>query len=150
MQIKHLTSFVTVAKTRNMAQTALALNYSHSTIYSHLESLEKEFGVKLYYRTSRGIELTPQGESLLSFAQKFLRLYEETHAALSETKQTTLRIGASESSDVCLMHDLIREFIGQAPSIEIEYSKMTVDIALLKLVAGTCDISISCEFNECS
>lgn len=41
MHIKQLVSFVTVARTKNMAQTALALNYSHSTIFGHLESLEK-------------------------------------------------------------------------------------------------------------
>ena len=55
MQIKQLISFLTVARTKNMAQTALALNYSHSTIFGHLELLEKEYGVKLYLRTSHGI-----------------------------------------------------------------------------------------------
>ena len=61
MQIKQLVSFVTVARTKNMAQTAQALNYSHSTIFGHLESLEKEYNTKLYCRTPRGIELTPKG-----------------------------------------------------------------------------------------
>ena len=42
MHIKQLISFVTVARNKNMAQTALALNYSHSTIFGHLEALEKE------------------------------------------------------------------------------------------------------------
>lgn len=63
MHIKQLVSFVTVARTKNMAQTALALNYSHSTIFGHLESLEKEYSTKLYCRTSHGIELTPEGRA---------------------------------------------------------------------------------------
>lgn len=69
MHIKQLVSFVTVARTKNMAQTALALNYSHSTIFGHLESLEKEYSTKLYCRTSHGIELTPKGELLLEYAK---------------------------------------------------------------------------------
>lgn len=147
MQMKHLTSFVTVAKTRNMAQTALVLNYSHSTIYSHIDVLEKEFGVKLYHRTSHGIELTSQGEIFLQYAEKLLNLYEETHRALSQTTQSTLRIGASEASDFCLMHKLMREFISRANPVEVEYSKMTVDMSLMRLIAGNCDIAFICDFD---
>ena len=51
MQVKQLISFITAARTKNMAQTALALNYSHSTIYGHIEALEREFHTKLYLRT---------------------------------------------------------------------------------------------------
>lgn len=146
MQLKQLKSFVTVARTKNMAQTAEALNYSHSTIYSHLESLEREFNTKLYIRTSHGIELTEKGVSLVSYAKKFIRLYDETYAALSEVKQTTLRIGSSESGDVCFMHDLLREFIRREPQAEIEYTKMTTDVSISKLLSGTCDVSFICEF----
>lgn len=85
-----------------MQQTALALNYSHSTIFGHLESLEKEYSTKLYCRTSHGIELTPKGELLLEYAKKILELYDESCATLLDTKQSILRVGATESGDVCL------------------------------------------------
>lgn len=147
MQLKQLQSFVTVARTKNMAQTAEVLNYSHSTIYAHLESLEKEFNTKLYVRTSHGIELTDKGRKLLSYAKKFMLLYDETYSALSEARQSTLRIGASESSDVCFMHDLLREFVRREPQAEIEYVKMTTDVSVSKLLSGTCDVSIICEFD---
>ena len=146
MQIKQLTSFITMAKTRNMAQTALVLNYSHSTIFSHIESLEKEFGVKLYQRTSHGIDLTPQGDIFLQYAEKLLRLYEEAQRSLSSTSQSLLRIVASDAPDFSLMHRLIRDFIGKANPVEVEYSKMNVDISLLRLTAGNCDIAFISDF----
>lgn len=145
MHIKQLTSFVTVARTKNMAQTALALNYSHSTVFSHLEALEKEYGTKLYCRTSHGIELTSKGEILLKYAKQLLEIYEESCSALSESKQAILRVGASESGDVCFMHEILREFIRTIPSAEIEYAKMTTDVSISKLIAGSCDVSIVCE-----
>lgn len=147
MHIKQLISFVTVARTKNMAQTALALNYSHSTIFGHLEALEKEFNTKLYCRTSRGIELTPKGEMLLVYAKQFVELYDEACAALSESKQTRLRVGASESGDVCFMHDILQEYIRIVPTVEIEYVKMTSDVSISKLIAGTCDVAIICEYD---
>ena len=147
MHIKQLVSFVTVARTKNMAQTALALNYSHSTIFGHLESLEKEYSTKLYCRTSHGIELTPKGELLLEYAKKILELYDESCATLLDTKQSILRVGATESGDVCFMHEVLQEFVHNFPAVEIEYSKMTSDVSVSKLIAGTCDVSIICEFD---
>ncbi len=147
MHIKQLISFVTVARNKNMAQTALALNYSHSTIFGHLEALEKEYNTKLYYRTSHGIELTPKGEILLEYAKKFVELYDESCTALSEIKQTILRVGASESGDVCFMHEILREYLQTAPTVELEYVKMTSDISVSKLIAGTCDVAVICEFD---
>ena len=130
-----------------MAQTAMALNYSHSTIFGHLESLEKEYNTKLYCRTSHGIELTPKGELLLEYAKKILELYDESCAALLDTKQSILRVGATESGDVCFMHEVLREFVHNFPVAEIEYAKMTSDVSVSKLIAGTCDVSIICEFD---
>lgn len=147
MHIKQLISFVTVARNKNMAQTALALNYSHSTIFGHLEALEKEYNAKLYCRTAHGIELTHKGEILLEYAKKFVELYDESCAALSEMTQSILRVGASESGDVCFMHELLREYIGTVPAVEIEYAKMTSDISISKLIGGACDMAVICEFN---
>lgn len=147
MQIKQLVSFITVAQTKNMAQTALALNYSHSTIYSHLEALEKEFRTKLYLRTSHGIELTPEGERFLSYAKQMLQLYEEVMVDFSGVSQSKLRITASEASDVCLMHNILQEYISRFPMSETEYSKTTVDVALSRLAANVCDVCIIAEFH---
>jgi len=147
MKIQHLSTFVTVARSKNMAQTATALNYSHSTIFSHLKALEKDYNTKLYYRTSQGIELTPKGEILLEYAKQLIELYNKSVAAISENKQTSLRISATESGDVCFMHNLLQKFINAAPSLEIEYSKMTSDISTSALTAGTCDVSVICEFD---
>lgn len=148
MQIKHLVSFITVAQTKNMAQTALVLNYSHSTIYSHLEALEKEFQTKFYLRTSHGIELTKEGEHFLNYATQTIQLYEDILMDFSGVSQSKLRIVASEASDVCLMHNILQEYIVRFPSTEIEYGKASVDVALSKLAANVCDISVIAEFQH--
>lgn len=123
------------------------LNYSHSTIYTHLESLEKEFNTKLYIRTSKGIELTAQGETLLQYAKQFVDLYDEALDVLSGIQQTSIRISASETADICFMHELLREYIHRYPNVEIEYTKMTTENALARLASNLCDLSIICEFN---
>ncbi len=145
MQVKQLISFITAAQTKNMAQTAQALNYSHSTIFGHIEALEREFHTKLYLRTPHGIELTEQGELFLAYAKQFMRLYDEALAAMSAVHQSRLRVGASEASDLCLMHNILQEFVALYPAVELEYSKLTVDVALSRLSANTCDIAFLSE-----
>lgn len=147
MQIRQLLSFISVARTKNMAQTAVALNYSHSTIYGHLEALEKEFHTKLYSRTSHGIELTSQGEVFLNYAKQFIALYQEASQVLTGQRQNKILIGASETGDICIMHQVFHEYVQRMPNVEIEYVKMTTETLISKLLSNTCDLAVICEFN---
>ncbi len=147
MQVRQLLTFVTVARTGNMAQAAEVLNYSHSSVYGHLEALEKEFNVKLYERVSHGIVLTENGRKFLPYAKQFVDLYFEISDTLSNKKQNIIRIASSESGDVCIMHELLSHYIENTEPIEVEYIKMTTDTAISKLTAGACDVAVICEFD---
>ena len=58
MNTTHLESFVYVAKYNSISKAAQQLNYSSSTVQSHIKALEEEFDTKLYDRTSSGVQLT--------------------------------------------------------------------------------------------
>lgn len=147
MNIKQLISFVTVASKRSLSQAALILNYSQSTVYEHLNSLEDELKAKLYLRTSQGIDLSDKGRQFMPYAMQIIELYNESVSKISEKNKEFIRIGASASSDVCIMEHLISEFVNLYPQVEIEYSVMTTDVALLKTMVGNCDIAFVCELD---
>lgn len=56
-------------------------------------------------------------------------------------------IGCGIDADSNFMHEVLQEFVHNFPAVEIEYSKMTSDVSVSKLIAGTCDVSIICEFD---
>ncbi len=147
MNIKQLISFVTVANRRSLSQAATILNYSQSTIYEHLNNLEEELNTNLYNRTSRGIELSEKGQKFLPYAMQMIELYNESVRMISDQNKEFIRIGASATSDVCLMDHLINEYVNQYQYVDMEYSKMTTDVALSKTIAGSCDIALICELD---
>jgi DNA-binding MarR family transcriptional regulator len=65
MTLNQLASFAAVAHYSNLTMASAALRVSQPSISQHLRQLEQSYGVKLYRRLSRGIEITEAGQSFL-------------------------------------------------------------------------------------
>lgn len=99
MDIENLKTFLILAGTKNYTRTANQIFVAQSTITNRINELEKELGVRLFVRSNRSVELTPEGEHFRIYADKVVEL---TDASLSELSslhkfQHSLRIGASNS-----------------------------------------------------
>lgn len=144
MNTTHLQSFTYTAKYKSISKAALHLNYSNSTVQSHIRALELELGVKLYERTSSGIYLTDKGMLFLEYANKIIDIVSDVHNAFN-VHENCLRITASETASTYVMNVIIQNFIKKYPHIEIEYKKATTDIAIDKLTSNLCDVSLIAE-----
>lgn len=144
MNTTHIKSFLYVSKYNSISKAADKLNYSTSTIYEHLKSLENEVGVTLYNKANRGIYLTENGEIFLEYANKILDIVDDIHRRFYKSSKT-LRIMASESSDFFVMKPLMDKFIIKYPDIEIDYTKATTDVAIEKILNGLCDVGVISE-----
>lgn len=144
MNTTHIKSFLYVSKYNSISKAADKLNYSTSTIYEHLKSLENEVGVTLYNKANRGIYLTENGEIFLEYANKILDIVDDIHRRFYKSSGT-LRITASESSDFFVMKPLMNKFIIKYPDIEIDYTKATTDVAIEKILNGLCDVGVISE-----
>jgi DNA-binding transcriptional LysR family regulator len=74
--------FLVVARTGRVSAAARRLGVEHTTVARRIASLEKTLGVSLFYRTSRGYLLTPEGQNVVSTAEAMERaaLVVEAHA----------------------------------------------------------------------
>lgn len=144
MNTTHIKSFLYVSKYNSISKAADKLNYSTSTIYEHLKSLENEVGVTLYNKANRGIYLTENREIFLEYANKILDIVDDIHRRFYKSSET-LRIMASESSDFFVMKPLMDKFIIKYPDIEIDYTKATTDVAIEKILNGLCDVGVISE-----
>lgn len=147
MNNRQLQSFVTVAKVHNIAETAKILDYSPSTIHSHLSSLEDELECKLYRRLSSGIALTELGNQFLPYANDILTKYNEVMQMFSSSANS-LRITASETSDNVVMKYLLDLYISKYPHIDIEYVKMITGASVSSIISGESDVAFICEQSE--
>ncbi|MEW9552355.1 LysR family transcriptional regulator [Nonomuraea sp. NPDC050783] len=64
IDLRHLRSFLAVAKERSMTRAGTALHLTQQAVSTHVRQLERSLGVVLLVRTSRGVLLTAAGEEL--------------------------------------------------------------------------------------
>lgn len=97
MKTTHLRSFHAVAQAGGFISGANLLNVSQPTLTAQVASLEREFGVELFYRRNRRSELTPAGRDLYAITTRMFAEEQEAREFLIESKGLRtgqLRIGA--------------------------------------------------------
>ena len=85
--VRYLIVFAKVAEIGSVSKGAKALGLSSTTVSQHLTKLEKNLGCALFYRNTRKITLTHDGEKLLETAQLILETYEK---GISDFKQSSI------------------------------------------------------------
>ena len=130
----HLLVFVTVAEKKNFSRAAEALSLTQPAISQQIHTLEEYYGTKLFERTSKRVELTRAGETLLPYAKTILDLTQVAKDALNDLAGKVtgkLTIGASLT---------IGEYI--LPHILAEYTKRFPDVEVSALIANTEEIGV--------
>ncbi len=96
MDIKHIRTFVAVAREGNLTRAAQHLHLTQPAISLQLKSLQENLSLALFSRTAHGLVLNADGRALLPAAQRVLDAlddFQRTTGALRETVQGNLRIG---------------------------------------------------------
>ncbi|MCG8607132.1 LysR substrate-binding domain-containing protein, partial [bacterium] len=97
MLYTQLRSFHAVAREGSATAAARVLRISQPTITTQIKELETAYGVELFHRRGRGLELTDLGREMLSRTQRFFGLEDDMVEMLEAAGQLShghLRIGA--------------------------------------------------------
>ena len=89
MTLKQLRYIVTVADTGNITEAAAKLFIAQPSLTSAIRELENEYGITIFDRSNRGVEITPEGEEFLGYARQILEqtdLVEERYTGKTEGK----------------------------------------------------------------
>ncbi|MHC5375153.1 LysR family transcriptional regulator [Enterococcus sp. LJL120] len=74
MNIDYLEEFIELVKELNFFNAAENLFISQSTLSRHIQKLEKDLGVPIFFRSSKGVALTEYGRLFLAYAEKVTSL----------------------------------------------------------------------------
>jgi len=113
----------TLHEHKNITKTAQALFISQPALTARLRNIEEEFGVKIVYRTSKGVHFTPQGEYLANASANVLftlRKIKEHVADMNSHVSGTLRLGASSYFTVFSLPQLLKHFKLEYPHVEFK------------------------------
>lgn len=116
MEIKYLSEFVTLAKTKNYMEAADILYISQSSLSKHIQSIERELGVILFDRSTRRVKLSADGNLLLHYAEQITLLmndYNRAAAAVSIKKRNSVSIASTSQMVYYGITDALAHYKGQ-------------------------------------
>ncbi|EPF70728.1 LysR substrate-binding domain-containing protein [Acinetobacter rudis] len=116
-----LRAFVKGIELGNFNLAAQYLCRSPAAISAQLKKLEQQTGCKLLRKQGRSLELTPNGELLLSYAKNIL---ENNDTVLLKLKQNVasgiIKFGLQEDFSESTLQQLIAQFMLQHPNIQFQ------------------------------
>jgi DNA-binding transcriptional LysR family regulator len=128
MDLSDLLIFKTVVESGGIVKAAGRLHRVQSNVTTRIKQLEASIGVPLFVREKQRLHLSPQGQMLLAYADRLLRLAEEAKGAVSTgAPRGTLRLGALESTSASRLPAILSAFHARHPDVRIELRTGTND-----------------------
>ena len=145
--------FYVVAKTGNLSKASKELFISQPAVSYGIKQLEEQLGGRLFVRTAKGMELTPEGKMIYKYVS---RAYDELMAAENKFSQMrgleegTVHIGASDTISKYFILPRIEQFKKKYPKINIKITNRTTDEIMNLLKAGKVDLGFINRVDESS
>lgn len=114
MDFKQLKSFVAVVEYKSFSKAAEKLHSAQPTISTHVRTLEEELNTRLILRTTKTIEITPQGMDAYKYAVKILALRDCIQESCSGNSRCIIRVGASTIPATYVLPELLPEYSQRA------------------------------------
>lgn len=132
-------TFYNVAETGSISKTAEKLFITQPSVSYSIRSLENELNVKLFNRTAKGVELTPEGKTLRFYVENAfnsINIGEKCLVGnLNEIVDGELSIGVPSHVGVFFLSKYILNFHRRFPNIKIHISSRSTSklVELLEL-----------------
>jgi DNA-binding transcriptional LysR family regulator len=113
MTLTQLRYVITVADTGSMNAAAKTLFVSQPSLSSAIRELEEELDLTIFFRTNRGIVLTPQGQEFIGYARQVVEQYELIESRYISKNKVKARFSVSMqhySFAVRAFVDTVKEF----------------------------------------
>lgn len=120
MNTFQLNCFLAVAGTLNFARAAEQLQVSQPAITHQIKSLESELNVKLFRRSTRLVEITPEGQAFITDAKNMLAIEEQAKMRFGNPAgrpMEVLSVGCSSYIQFELLTDVFHELLGSCPNL---------------------------------
>lgn len=147
MDIRQLEYFVEVARYKSFSKAAESLYISQPSISKAIRELESELGVILFYRNTKFVELTDNGEAILGQAQQIsvsLQSLAGRLQSVSKLSTGKIHIGLPPITGVTALPHLLGAFKKEYPNIEISLYEVGSKKIETAINEGLLDIGVIC------
>jgi len=141
-------TFYYVAKFQSISLAAEHLYISQPAVSQAIKALERSLGCKLFGRTSKGVSLTAEGETLFYYIEpgvEQIKLGEQKLKEVLELARGELRIGASDMTLEFYLLPYLEQFHRRYPAIKISVTNGPTPETIELLQQGKIDFGVVTE-----
>ena len=138
----------TLHETGSLTKAAESLFISQPALTYRLHGIEREFNIKIFHRSSKGIRLTDPGEHLVHYAERMLSELQDLRQSLSKKENRldgTISLGVSTIFAKMKLAPLLKEYKRLYPHVKVSLktgpsvsllpallAKDSIDLAILR------------------
>lgn len=136
--------FYYVATTLSFSEAASQLFISQSAVSQSIKTLEKKLDQTLFIRSTKRVQLTPEGEILLRHVEPAINLIKrgETNLTEASTSGGQIRIGASDTICRYFLVPYLEKFHKEFPNAHIKVMNATSIKCTELLESGQVDLIV--------
>ncbi|WP_413291041.1 LysR family transcriptional regulator [Bdellovibrio sp. HCB337] len=138
MEIFELRYFLAVAQVENVNKAAESIHVSAGSLSKAISRLEDELQTPLFFKSGRGIRLTPEGLILKKKATQILQLEEDARLELRGKETGSLNVFVS-SEEILQTHfgsDLIKKITKLYPKARVQFLIRSDEQAIDQVMQG--------------
>ena len=145
LNLEYLRIFHAVARHKSISRAAEELHLSQPTVTKELRRLEEQLGFHLFFRHSRGVRLTHEGDYLLRQLEPSMKaLLKTEHEAekLRDLDGGIIRINYNTHSTQTILSDYLQDFLAAYPGFVLDSCIAQRSMICSLLDQGIVDISL--------
>lgn len=137
--------FYYVATTLSFSEASKQLFISQSAVSQSIKALEKKLDQTLFIRSTKRVQLTPEGEILLCHVEPAMNLIKRGEAQLMDSATTggQIRIGASDTICRYFLVPYLKRFHKEFPNAHIKVTNQTSIKCVELLETGQVDLIVT-------
>lgn len=146
MDFRQIEAYVNVVKEKSFSKAAYISDVKQPTISAHVNSLEREMGVKLLDRTHREARPTPEGQLFYDYAVNMINLRETAMYSVKGFQKNIsgiIRIHASNFPAEYILPGLVREFTEAYPNVKFQIEQYDSRQVLENMIANKAEIGFA-------
>ncbi|MES3675799.1 LysR family transcriptional regulator [Halomonas elongata] len=144
-----LRSFVAIAESGSFTRAANHVFRTPSALSMQIKRLEETLGQSLFVREARQVRLTPEGEMLLGYSRRLLRLNEEAVTQfLTPSLEGTVRFGTPDDVGSRILPRVLSQFARSHPAVQVDVMVGRSIELLERLDKGELDLVLATAGNE--
>ena len=153
IDVDQLRTFIAIAETGSFTKAAEVVNKTQSAVSMQMKRLEERLERPIFARDGRASKLTEDGQRLLDYARRIVKLNVETLAAFSDAELSgRVRLGVPDDYADRYLPEIMARFSRAYPGVELTViCEPTVDL-LERIDANEIDLAIvtNCETKRAS